>query len=175
MFRPISQLKEIKLGHYRRHTATPRAGDPFWDLVATAKRLQAPGGCPWDRTQTVSSLLPYLIEETWEVFEAARSHGAPRAEPVGPSDPPVGRNPERAHGRRPWCESKDRHEDLREELGDVLLYRALSHTGGRAPRVVRPLLGAQGHAREDDPAPPACVRSEENVEPSGGVPALARE
>ena len=44
------------------------------------------------------------------------THGAPRAEPVVPSWPPVGRNPERAHGQpvpsevegRPWCESRDR-------------------------------------------------------------------
>ena len=48
-------------------------GDPFWELVATARRLQAPGGCSWDRAQTVTSLLPYLIEETWEVFEVIRS------------------------------------------------------------------------------------------------------
>ena len=47
--------------------------DPFWSLVETAQRLQAPGGCPWDRSQTVDSLLPHLIEETWEVFEAVRS------------------------------------------------------------------------------------------------------
>jgi tetrapyrrole methylase family protein/MazG family protein len=40
--------------------------------VATARRLQAPGGCRWDRAQTVASLLPYLIEETWEVFEVVR-------------------------------------------------------------------------------------------------------
>ena len=46
--------------------------DPFWDLVATARRLQAPGGCPWDRKQTVASLTPHLIEETWEVFDAVR-------------------------------------------------------------------------------------------------------
>jgi uncharacterized protein YabN with tetrapyrrole methylase and pyrophosphatase domain len=39
----------------------------------TARRLLAPGGCPWDRAQTVSSLLPYLAEETWEVFESARA------------------------------------------------------------------------------------------------------
>ncbi len=51
-----------------------RRSDPFWDLVATAKRLQAPGGCPWDRAQTIPSLLPHLIEETWEVFEAVRTH-----------------------------------------------------------------------------------------------------
>lgn len=49
------------------------SGDPFWDLVATAKRLQAPGGCAWDRAQTLQSLVPHLIEETWEVFEAVRS------------------------------------------------------------------------------------------------------
>ena len=47
--------------------------DPFWDLVATARRLQAPGGCAWDRAQTIQSLLPYLVEETWEVFETVRS------------------------------------------------------------------------------------------------------
>ncbi len=47
--------------------------DPFWSLVETAKRLHAPGGCAWDRAQTVDSLLPYLIEETWEVFEVVRS------------------------------------------------------------------------------------------------------
>lgn len=37
-----------------------------------ARRLHAPGGCAWDRAQTIPSLLPYLVEETWEVFEAVR-------------------------------------------------------------------------------------------------------
>ena len=46
--------------------------DPFWNLVAVAKRLHGPDGCPWDRAQTVRSLLPHLIEETWEVFCAQR-------------------------------------------------------------------------------------------------------
>ncbi len=32
--------------------------------------LRAPGGCNWDRKQTHKSLLPYLIEETYEVVEA---------------------------------------------------------------------------------------------------------
>ncbi len=49
------------------------SADPFWALVATARQLQAPGGCPWDQAQTISSLLPHLIEETWEVFEVVRS------------------------------------------------------------------------------------------------------
>lgn len=33
-------------------------------------RLLAPGGCPWDREQTLDSLRPYLIEETYEVIDA---------------------------------------------------------------------------------------------------------
>ena len=34
------------------------------------------------------------------------ARGAPRAEPVTPPPASVGRNPERAHGQRPWRESK---------------------------------------------------------------------
>lgn len=33
-------------------------------------RLRAPGGCPWDREQTLQSLKPYLIEEAYEVLDA---------------------------------------------------------------------------------------------------------
>ena len=47
--------------------------EAFQELVATARRLQSSGGCPWDRAQTIPSLLPHLIEEAWEVFCATRS------------------------------------------------------------------------------------------------------
>jgi len=33
-------------------------------------RLQAPGGCPWDREQTFDTIKPYLLEETYEVLDA---------------------------------------------------------------------------------------------------------
>lgn len=33
-------------------------------------RLRAPGGCPWDREQTASSLRPSLVEEAYEVVDA---------------------------------------------------------------------------------------------------------
>lgn len=33
-------------------------------------RLRGPGGCPWDREQTRTSLKPYLLEEAYEVLEA---------------------------------------------------------------------------------------------------------
>ena len=40
------------------------------DLIDTLKVLRAPGGCDWDRAQTHESLIPYLLEETYEVIEA---------------------------------------------------------------------------------------------------------
>jgi tetrapyrrole methylase family protein/MazG family protein len=39
----------------------------LYDIIA---RLRAPGGCPWDREQTPSSLRECLIEETYECIEA---------------------------------------------------------------------------------------------------------
>lgn len=33
-------------------------------------RLRSPGGCPWDAEQTHASLVPHLIEETYEVIQA---------------------------------------------------------------------------------------------------------
>jgi len=45
----------------------------FQNLRDIVARLRAPGGCPWDREQTNESLLPALIEEAYEVAEAARA------------------------------------------------------------------------------------------------------
>ena len=39
-------------------------------LVDIMDRLLGPGGCPWDREQTLDSLRPYLVEETYEVLDA---------------------------------------------------------------------------------------------------------
>jgi tetrapyrrole methylase family protein/MazG family protein/ATP diphosphatase len=57
-------------------------------LVEIMQRLLAPGGCPWDREQTLETLRSYVVEEAHEVVDAI-DRGAP--------------------------------EDLREELGDLLL------------------------------------------------------
>ena len=40
------------------------------DLIDVLKKLRAPDGCDWDRSQTHESLIPYLLEETYEVIEA---------------------------------------------------------------------------------------------------------
>lgn len=42
-------------------------------LVGLMQRLLAPDGCPWDREQTLTTLLPYLVEETYEVVDAIQS------------------------------------------------------------------------------------------------------
>jgi MazG family protein len=39
-------------------------------LVEIMDRLLGPGGCPWDREQTLESLRPFLVEETYEVLDA---------------------------------------------------------------------------------------------------------
>src|SRR5215213_1087041 len=64
----------------------------FNELVAVMERLRAPGGCPWDREQTYASLAQYLLEETYETFEAIQE-----ADQTGDTT------------------------NLREELGDILL------------------------------------------------------
>ncbi len=42
----------------------------FNRLLAVMDRLRDPGGCPWDREQTIHTLAPYLLEEAHEVTEA---------------------------------------------------------------------------------------------------------
>jgi MazG family protein len=42
-------------------------------VLTLARVLREPGGCPWDRDQTVETLTPYLQEETFEVVEAVGS------------------------------------------------------------------------------------------------------
>jgi len=44
----------------------------FDDLVKIMEKLRSPQGCPWDRKQTHESLVPYLVEETYEVVDAIR-------------------------------------------------------------------------------------------------------
>lgn len=39
-------------------------------LLAVLTRLRAPDGCPWDRVQTVATLAPYLLEESYEAADA---------------------------------------------------------------------------------------------------------
>ena len=45
-------------------------GSAMTRLVDVMDRLLAPDGCPWDREQTLETLRPFLVEETYEVLDA---------------------------------------------------------------------------------------------------------
>ncbi|MEO8845284.1 MAG: nucleoside triphosphate pyrophosphohydrolase [Kofleriaceae bacterium] len=49
-------------------------GSSLSRLVEIMDRLLAPDGCPWDREQTLDSLRPFLVEETYEVIDALARH-----------------------------------------------------------------------------------------------------
>jgi nucleoside triphosphate diphosphatase len=49
----------------------------FAEAVSIMARLRAPGGCAWDREQTVDSIRKYTLEETYEVFDAIERRNWP--------------------------------------------------------------------------------------------------
>jgi MazG family protein len=49
------------------------AGAKLERLIDIMRTLRGPGGCPWDREQTLGSLRPFVLEETYEVLEAIES------------------------------------------------------------------------------------------------------
>src|SRR6516164_1456548 len=75
------QSKRNRKSHRRRNKSRskatsfspPRVGPAFDKLVAVMNRLRAPGGCPWDREQTHTTLRTYLVEEAYEVLDALDS------------------------------------------------------------------------------------------------------
>lgn len=44
--------------------------EAFQQSVSIMARLRAPGGCPWDREQTFSSIQRHTLEEAYEVLDA---------------------------------------------------------------------------------------------------------
>ncbi|NLF84768.1 MAG: nucleoside triphosphate pyrophosphohydrolase [Lentisphaerae bacterium] len=48
---------------------TPSPGPVIDHLRAILARLRGPGGCPWDREQTLETLKPCLIEECYELLD----------------------------------------------------------------------------------------------------------
>src|SRR3989449_10250450 len=51
-------------------------GESLLQLVAIVECLRSEQGCPWDRQQTPSSLIPYMLEETYEVIESIEADDA---------------------------------------------------------------------------------------------------
>src|SRR3954470_6219788 len=46
----------------------------FARLVDIVAVLRSAKGCPWDREQTIDTLKPFVLEETYEVLEAIDRH-----------------------------------------------------------------------------------------------------
>lgn len=58
----------------RPANASARAPHPnLDDVIAVMNQLRSEGGCPWDREQTHTSLVRYLLEETYELVDAIES------------------------------------------------------------------------------------------------------
>ena len=55
----------------------PHAAEEFIRLVEIVAALRAPDGCPWDREQTIDTLKPFVLEETYEVLDAIDRHDHP--------------------------------------------------------------------------------------------------
>lgn len=54
-------------------TNTPESKDTLaalQDLIDVVAKLRSPDGCPWDLAQTPKTLIPYIIEEAYEVVDA---------------------------------------------------------------------------------------------------------
>src|SRR5262245_63500040 len=51
-----------------------RAASEFARLVEIMATLRGPEGCPWDREQTIDTLKPFVLEETYEVLDAIDRH-----------------------------------------------------------------------------------------------------
>src|SRR5258705_9662351 len=52
----------------------PRAARELARLIEIMATLRGPDGCPWDREQTIDSLKPFVLEETYEVLDAIDRH-----------------------------------------------------------------------------------------------------
>ena len=47
-----------------------QAAEKFINLLEIVETLRGPDGCPWDKEQTNESLLPYFLEEAYELMES---------------------------------------------------------------------------------------------------------
>ena len=48
--------------------------EEFDELLSTIHTLRAPGGCPWDRKQTLVDAARYLLDEAGEAFQFLLHH-----------------------------------------------------------------------------------------------------
>jgi tetrapyrrole methylase family protein/MazG family protein len=75
---------DLSVPLYLAPVPTELAAAGPWAMPYIAWRLRLPDGCPWDREQTHQSLRKYLLEETYEVYDALEGGPTPAlAEELG--------------------------------------------------------------------------------------------
>ena len=47
-----------------------KVNDQMIELLSIMGKLREPGGCPWDREQTLESLRPFILEEAYELVDS---------------------------------------------------------------------------------------------------------
>ena len=68
IWRLCNRQKEIKM-----QTSDKKLETAVESLRKTMRVLRGPGGCPWDREQSMDDIITYLIEEAYELLQAERS------------------------------------------------------------------------------------------------------
>src|SRR5215211_688282 len=68
--RPVTSRRTPSRRKRSRPSPAIAAGRAFQKLVDVLRTLRGPKGCPWDREQTLETLRPFVLEETYEVLEA---------------------------------------------------------------------------------------------------------
>lgn len=80
----VRRMDSEQVGRASSVPGSGPVGASLTRLVDIMNRLLAPGGCPWDREQTLETLRPFLIEETYEVLDAlSRGDVAGHCEELG--------------------------------------------------------------------------------------------
>jgi tetrapyrrole methylase family protein / MazG family protein len=59
--------------HFGKPPENARLLPAFQNLCEVIAKLRSPEGCPWDRLQTLATIKPYTLEETYELLEAIDS------------------------------------------------------------------------------------------------------
>ena len=69
--RSAPEVECVVSSEEKGRTGSGRGGGHYFDeIVGLIERLRAPGGCPWDRKQTLGDLRAYITEEAYELAEA---------------------------------------------------------------------------------------------------------
>lgn len=69
----INEKVALSIFNFMRNETQSNRGDSIRELLKVVSDLRHPiNGCPWDIEQTHTSLIPYVIEEAYEVADAIR-------------------------------------------------------------------------------------------------------